>query len=457
MKKIKTYENKKVLVLGLGKSGVNVARLLVKLGALVTVNDAKKLDDNADAQELVSEGVRVITGHHPLELLDENFELMVKNPGIHYDNPMVKRAQEKGIPIITEPELAYEVSEAPMVGITGTNGKTTTTTMIGMMLNEDRKKGHAYLAGNIGIPATEVAQKVTPDDVMVTELSSFQLEGTTQLHPHIAVLMDIYPAHLDFHGSMENYINAKMKIVQNQTADDYFVLNWDEEKLRPLAERTKATVVPFSRTDQIETGAYEKDGVLYFRGDAIMKADDVRVPGPQNIDDALAALSVAKLGGQTNDAIKAVLTSFSGVKHRLQFVTEYQGRKFYNDSKSTNNESTIVAMNAFNQPEILLAGGLDRHISFDSLVAPMKKHVKAVVLWGETAEKLKQTAVEAGITNIQLVKNAGAAVPAAYQVSEPGDVIVLSPACASWDQYVNMEQRGDEYIAAIDKLTGGKA
>jgi UDP-N-acetylmuramoylalanine--D-glutamate ligase len=452
VKSIQDYKNKKVLVLGLAKSGVNAARLLVKLGAFVTVNDKKKFDDNPEAQSLLAEGIRVITGSHPLALLDEDFALMVKNPGIPYDNPLVAGALKKGIPVITEPELAYEVSEAAFIGVTGTNGKTTTTTMISLMLNQNRPAGKAYVAGNIGVPASKVAQEVTAADTMVTELSSFMLMGITKLKPHIAVLTNVYTAHIDYHGSREKYIEAKMRIVMNQTADDYFVVNWDNPEWRELSKQTKGQVVPFSRQDQIETGAYEKDGLLYFRGEAILPASEINVPGDHNVENALAALAVAKLSGQSNEAIAEVLRTFTGVKHRLQFVTEWQQRRFYNDSKATDIEATEMALKGFKQPVVLLAGGLDRGFTFERLVPALKAHVKAMVLFGETAELLKQAGEAAGIQNITLTKDVATALSIGYGFSEPGDIVLLSPANASWDQYPNFEVRGQVFIDGVDEL-----
>lgn len=452
MKSIQDYKNKKVLVLGLAKSGVNAARLLVKLGAFVTVNDKKKFDDNPEAQSLLAEGIRVITGSHPLALLDEDFALMVKNPGIPYDNPLVAGALKKGIPVITEPELAYEVSEATFIGVTGTNGKTTTTTMISLMLNQNRPAGKAYVAGNIGVPASKVAQSVTSKDTMVTELSSFMLMGITKLKPHIAVLTNVYTAHIDYHGSREKYIEAKMRIVMNQTADDYFVVNWDNPEWRELSKQTKGQVVPFSRQDNIETGAYEKDGMLYFRGEAILPASEINVPGDHNVENALAALAVAKLSGQSNEAIAEVLRTFTGVKHRLQFVTEWQQRRFYNDSKATDIEATEMALKGFKQPVVLLAGGLDRGFTFERLVPALKAHVKAMVLFGETADLLKQAGEAAGIPTIELTKDVATALPIGYGLSEPGDIVLLSPANASWDQYPNFEVRGQVFIDGVDEL-----
>jgi UDP-N-acetylmuramoylalanine--D-glutamate ligase len=424
--------------------------LLHRLGAYVTVNDAKDFHENPDAQALVADGIRVISGSHPVELLDENFELMVKNPGIPYSNPMVKRAQELNIPIITEPELAYEVSETDWVGVTGTNGKTTTTTLIGLMLNAGGQVAHA--AGNIGIPLSQVAQDAKPNETIVAELSSFQLMGITKLHPHVAVLTNIYEAHLDYHGSRENYVNAKMRITMNQTADDYFVMNWDLAEMHDLAKRSKAQIVPFSRKGAAGARAALIDGQLSFDGDAIMPASDLKIPGDHNVENALAAIAVAKLHGVSDEAIVSVLSSFTGVKHRIQYVTTINGRRFYNDSKATNVEAASVAITAFKDPEVLIAGGLDRKLPMDDLVPLMQKHVKALVTYGETADLMVQAAKDAGIKDITKVDNLNEAVPAAYAASAEGDVVLLSPAAASWDQFNTFEERGDLFIADVEKL-----
>lgn len=451
MKQINEYQNKKVLVLGLAKSGFSAAKLLHDLGALVTVNDGKPFEENPEAQDLLALGVKVVTGSHPIELLDEDFALMVKNPGIPYSQPLVKKAVEKGLPIITEVELAYQIAECPLIGITGTNGKTTTTTMIGEILNVGMKKGKALLAGNIGYPASTVAQDAKKDDVMVTELSSFQLMGIKTFHPEIAVITNIFSAHLDYHGSQAEYEKAKWHIQENMTATDYLVLNWDQKVIQDLAKTTKAQVVPFSST-QIVRGAYQKEGKLYFHDEFIMTADTLGVPGNHNVENALAAIAVAKLRNISNEDIKETLQSFSGVPHRTQFVGTINERRFFNDSKATNILATEMALSGFNHEKlILLAGGLDRGNSFDDLI-PSLIGLKAIIVFGETKDKLAQAARDAHIPTIEFSENAETAVAKAYALSEPGDTILLSPANASWDQYKNFEIRGDRFIAAVNDL-----
>ncbi|GEL13023.1 UDP-N-acetylmuramoyl-L-alanyl-D-glutamate synthetase [Lapidilactobacillus concavus DSM 17758] len=453
MKKVTAYQNKKVLVLGLAKSGVHAALLLHKLGALVTVNDKKPLSENVEAQQLVEEGIRVIAGSHPLALLDEDFSLMVKNPGIPYSNPMVQRAQELKLPIITEPELAYEVLEGEMVAVTGSNGKTTTTTLISLMLNESQPTPRAFVAGNIGVPATEVAQKIEPGQTMVTELSSFQLLGTTELDPHIAVLTNIYEAHLDYHGNRHNYVEAKMNIVKNQTPEDYFVVNWDNEEWRGLSQRTRGQIVPFSRQNLSQEGSYLQDGWLYFRGEKICTAKTIKIPGQHNVENALAAIAVAKLKGVSNQAIINVLSTFAGVRHRIQFVEEWENRRFYNDSKATNIEATTVALQSFEQPLDLIAGGLDRGFVFDELVPLLKKHVRTMVVYGETADLMRDAGEKAGLEKIVKVDDLVVATREAINLSKPDEVILLSPAAASWDQFHTFEERGDLFIKTVEQLT----
>ena len=452
MKKISTYENKKVLVLGLAKSGVSAAKLLHELGALVTVNDGKPFDENPEAQELLSLGIKVITGSHPIELLDEEFSLMVKNPGIPYSHPLVAKAQEMGIPVITEVELAYEVAECPIIGITGTNGKTTTTTMTGLLLNAGVDKGVARLAGNIGYLASGVAEEAKPEDKIVMELSSFQLMGITDFHPHIAVITNIYEAHIDYHGTRKEYVKAKWNLQKNMTAEDYLVLNWNQSELQELAQRTKARVLPFSTKEVLEDGVYADDYSIYYKKEKIMEISELGVPGKHNVENALAAISVAKLYGISNEAIRETLHFFHGVPHRTQYVGEIQGRKFYNDSKATNILATKMALSGFETSKVvLLAGGLDRGNTFDELI-PSLKGIKAMVVFGQTKEKLMDAGKKAGIETIVTADSVEQAVPLALENSTDGDVILLSPANASWDQYPNFETRGNRFMEVVNQL-----
>ena len=450
MKTISKFANKKVLVLGLAKSGESAARLLDKLGAIVTVNDGKPFEENPAAQSLLEEGIKVVTGGHPLELLDEDFEWMVKNPGIPYNNPMVMRALEKQIPVITEVELAYLISDAPIIGITGSNGKTTTTTMIAEVLTAGGQNG--LLSGNIGFPASQVAQDAGERDTLVMELSSFQLMGIEAFHPEIAVITNLMPTHLDYHGSFEEYVAAKWNIQKNMTASDYVVLNFNQDLAKELAKKTAAQVIPFSTQEKVD-GAYLDGDVLTFRGEAIMKASELGVPGSHNVENALATIAVAKLRGIDNQVIKETLAHFGGVKHRLQYVGEINQVKFYNDSKSTNILATQKALSGFdNSKVILIAGGLDRGNEFDELV-PDIKGLKKMVILGESAARVKRAADQAEVSYLD-ASDVRDATRKAFSVAEPGDVVLLSPANASWDMYKNFEVRGDEFLAVFKELKG---
>lgn len=450
MKTISKFANKKVLVLGLAKSGESAARLLDKLGAIVTVNDGKPFEENPAAQSLLEEGIKVVTGGHPLELLDEDFEWMVKNPGIPYNNPMVMRALEKKIPVITEVELAYLISDAPIIGITGSNGKTTTTTMIAEVLTAGGQNG--LLSGNIGFPASQVAQDAGKTDTLVMELSSFQLMGIEAFHPEIAVITNLMPTHLDYHGSFEDYVAAKWNIQRNMTASDYVVLNFNQDLAKELAKKTAAQVIPFSTQEQVD-GAYLDGDVLTFRGEAIMTASELGVPGSHNVENALATIAVAKLRGIGNQVIKETLAHFGGVKHRLQYVGDINQVKFYNDSKSTNILATQRALSGFdNSKVILIAGGLDRGNEFDELV-PDIKGLKKMVILGESAARVKRAADQAEVSYLD-ASDVRDATRKAFSVAESGDVVLLSPANASWDMYKNFEVRGDEFLAVFKELKG---
>ncbi|MGG4490617.1 UDP-N-acetylmuramoyl-L-alanine--D-glutamate ligase [Metabacillus idriensis] len=448
MKNIQDFTHKQVLVLGLAKSGLAAAKLLHKLGAEVTVNDMKPFEENESAQELQAAGLKVICGSHPIELLDQT-EYIVKNPGIPYSNPLLAAALEREIPIVTEVELAYLISEADMIGITGSNGKTTTTTLIHEMLTADQKK--SLIAGNIGTVACEVAEHAAEENVIVTELSSFQLMGTIKFRPKIALLLNLFDAHLDYHGTREEYALAKAKIYENQQTDDYSVVNYDDRDVRRAAEKSKGQIVYFSVSEKLEKGAYMSNGALWYNDEQIIEIKDIVLPGKHNLENILAAICVVKLYGASTGAIQQVLTSFKGVKHRLQFISTIDGVKYYNDSKATNILATSKALQAFDAPTLLLAGGLDRGNEFDELI-PFLSNVKAIITFGQTAPKLERIAGDAGIEVIKRVDNVEQAANAAFDLSQDGDIVLLSPACASWDQYKTFEQRGDMFENAVHKL-----
>lgn len=449
MKSITQFTSKKVLVLGLAKSGVAAAELLHKLGAFVTVNDAKPFEESQDAQNLLSKGITVICGRHPEDLLDEGFEYVIKNPGIPYHNPIVSDAISRGIPVWTEIELAYLISEAPFIGITGSNGKTTTTTLLFHILNQGGQK--PLIAGNIGTVACSVAQEAQADQIIVTELSSFQLMGVDQFKPKISILTNLYEAHLDYHGSFEEYGDAKFAVTKNQTSEDIFIYNADQPAVVNYASKTKAKLLPFSTKGRRQDGISADAERIYWLGEPFLERKSIALPGEHNLENILAAVATSILMSCPKETIEHVLTSFTGVKHRTQFVREWKQRKFFNDSKATNTLATKSALAAFKEPIILIAGGLDRGHSFEEMREYMG-NVKVIVTFGETAERLIEFAESCGVKGLEKVENIQQAVHVATELSKPHDVILLSPACASWDQYANFELRGDDFIQAVFQI-----
>ena len=453
MNEYNEWNNKKVLVLGLAKSGLSVAKLLLQKGATVIVNDQQPVETNLPAQELLTLGVEVITGHHPVELLDDSFDFVVKNPGIPYSNVMLVKAKELGLPIYTEVEVATRMLQGSIAAITGSNGKTTTTTLVTMMLKEEFPNRNVKAVGNIGVPLSSLVEQSTTEDFYVTELSSFQLMGIEQFHPKVACIVNIFSAHLDYHGTREEYVKAKLAITKNQTAADYLIYNADFEELTTLVEtHSKAQLIPFSRMQKLEKGSYADESYLYYNKEVVMSKKLIKVPGEQNVENILAAIAIAKLYHVSNQAIETAVSKFYGVKHRTQYVTEKNERKFYNDSKATNIVATQTALRSFkDQSIVLIAGGLDRGNGFDELI-PDLAQVHAVVTYGETKDKLIASAKKANIANTQGVETLTEAIKKAYELSHAGDVILFSPACASWDQYKNFEMRGDEFISVVDEL-----
>ena len=435
-------EDKDVLVLGLAKSGYEAAKLLTKLGAIVTVNDGKDLSQDPHAKDLETMGVTVVGGGHPLSLLDKS-PMIVKNPGIPYHLPILIEAQKRGLKIVTEVELSYLVSEAPIIAVTGTNGKTTTTSLIGDMFSKSRLTGR--LSGNIGYVASKVAQDTHPDEYLITELSSFQLLGIDKYRPHIAIITNIYSAHLDYHGTLENYQNAKKQIYKNQTADDYLICNYHQRHLIE-SEQLKAKTLYFSTQQEVD-GIYIKDNFIIYKGVRIINIDDLVLPGEHNLENILAAVLASLLAGVPVKAIIDSLTTFSGIEHRLQYIGTNRTNKYYNDSKATNTLATQFALNSFNQPIIWLCGGLDRGNDFDELI-PYMKHVRIMVVFGETQEKFVKLGTSQGKYVIKAT-DVTDAVDRVQAVIEPNDVVLLSPACASWDQYQTFEERGDKFIESF--------
>ncbi|WP_248926604.1 UDP-N-acetylmuramoyl-L-alanine--D-glutamate ligase [Paenibacillus hamazuiensis] len=456
------YRGREVVILGLARSGVAVAKLFHEMGANVTVNDKKDRSQCPEADELSALGISVICGSHPSELIHKGVSLVVKNPGIPYKIEPIVKAQELGIEIVTEVEVAYHICAAPIIGITGSNGKTTTTTWTGLIFEAAGMK--PIVAGNIGRALTEAALEASADNWMVVELSSFQLKGTVDFRPRIACLLNIYETHLDYHGTMEDYVASKAKLFAGQQPGDIAVLNADDAVCRSLMPQLKADVIPFSRKEELAHGVYlnsqqtivyrDKQGQIH----PVIPAKELGIPGSHNAENAMAAVAIAIAAGAPLSVIATVLHEFHGVEHRLELVGSRGEVKYYNDAKATNPSATIKAINALDRPIILIAGGLDRGSDYMELLPVFKERVKGVVALGETRHKIQRVAELAGLSRIKTVDTANAqdaireAVQAAAALAEPGDIVLLSPACASWDMFPSYEERGRMFKQSVHNL-----
>ncbi|MGN7380331.1 UDP-N-acetylmuramoyl-L-alanine--D-glutamate ligase [Paenibacillus sp. SAFN-117] len=475
MKHPREYKNQEVIVLGLAKSGMAAAVRFHELGAKVTVNDRKDRNQCPEADPLEALGISVVCGGHPDSLIHEGVALVVKNPGIPYGAEPVRKALELGIEVVTEVEVAYQLSEAPIIGITGSNGKTTTTTWVGEMLAKAGKS--PIVAGNIGRALCDAANDATKDHWLVAELSSFQLKGTDQFRPRIACLLNVYETHLDYHGTMSDYTASKAKLFANQYKEDIAVLNWDDTECRLLSTKVQARVFPFSMKEELkegvylrrhaETGRLERD-IVYRDSEGtvhpIIRAEEIGIPGDFNVGNGLAAAAIAIAAGVPLPYIAESLREFRGVEHRLEYVRTCRNIAYYNNSKATNPAATIKALEVFDQPIVLIAGGMDRQgtdkeMDYRELEPYLRDKVKAAVFLGETRDKLANVARSAGMTRVRLVDNGSSpsetlaqAVKYAEELAEPGDVVLLSPACASWDMFPSFEERGRMFKESVHNL-----
>ena len=439
-------EDKQILVLGFARSGYSTAKILKKLGYNVILNAFDDLSTDSKAIELKELGVEIVDGGHPLELL-ESVDLMVKNPGIKYEIEFLQKAIEKNIDIITEIELANTIFNIDMVAITGTNGKTTTTQMTYDILKEAGKD--VYLAGNIGFPSIEVAYN-HPNSLIVTEVSSFQLQGTKYFKPTVAAITNLGVGHLDYHGSVENYRDAKRNIYRNQTKDEILILNIKEKEKFDLS-KINSNVIFYDTINNEEADVSVRNNMVIYKDVELFDITKMSLPGMHNVENAINAALIAYFKGASIDAIRNILYNFSGVKHRLQFVGEHNGVKFYNDSKATNPVATTTALSGFEKNIILICGGKDRGIDFKELI-PFFPRIKAMVVVGESKEILNDLAITNGVDCHKAIKVDDATI-LANTLAESGDTVLLSPACASWDQYKCFEDRGDEFIATFEKIS----
>ena len=448
-------KGRKVLVLGLGKSGVALCKALVSAGAEVSVQDAKNERD-IDEETLTflkQKKIQTFFGVIPEDITV--FDIVSPSPGVPMTNPIITAALEADIPVWGELEIAFRMGKGKYIGITGTNGKTTTTTLVGEIFKADGKD--TRVVGNIGTAAVGEAVTTTEDTWMVTEVSSFQLETIESFKPEVSAILNITPDHLDRHGSMENYELAKAAIFRNQGPENYVVMNFDDKESFKLATLAKAVIVPFSRKEKLLFGAYVKNDMIVVRNheEEIVEfcgVDELKIPGDHNLENALAATAIAYFAGVSPDAISKVLRSFKGVAHRIEDCGTVKGVRYVNDSKGTNTDAAIKAIKAITGPKILIAGGYDKNAEFDEFVAAFENDVKHVILLGATAAKIKIAAENAGYTSTIIMKDMAACVEEAARLANKGDTVLLSPACASWDMYDNFEQRGDDFKACVRKM-----
>ncbi|BCS81735.1 UDP-N-acetylmuramoyl-L-alanine--D-glutamate ligase [Anaerocellum diazotrophicum] len=448
---------KNVLIVGLGKSGLACAQFLKKYGAFVIGFDEKaeeqfKEEDRNCAEKYCDE---IYYCEIPDEVIDK-VQLVVVSPGV----PLTKRplvlAYKKGVEVIGEIELAYRFCKSKnIVAITGTNGKTTTTTLVGEILKKQYED--VVVCGNIGLPFIDTIETSSEDTIFVLEISSFQLETIKYFKPRVGCILNITPDHLNRHITMENYIKAKMRIFENIDEKGYTVLNYDNDITRDLIGVAKGNVIVFSKTRvQFENVVFVEDDIIYFTIDRktqkIMKKDEIFIPGQHNLENALAAISCTLPFGIEKNTIKQVLKTFKGVEHRIEFVAEINGIKFYNDSKGTNTDAAEKALNAFENPIILIAGGYDKGESFEKFASLVAKKAKKVFLLGQTKQKIASELEKNGYKNFELVSNLKEAVKKSFECAQNGDIILLSPACASWDMFENYEQRGRIFKEYVNEL-----
>ena len=441
------YQNKNILVLGMARSGIAVSKLLAKYNNKVTLSDMKEQDEEV-IKELEALGINIVITDKQEDLVSKDYDIVVKNPAIKRTVPAVVKAKELGLPVINEVEVSYKLipKDCPIITVTGSNGKTTTTTLIYEFLKTTGKKIH--LCGNMGIPFASIVEDIKPGEIVVMEISDHQLCDMYEFTSNISVMTNLSQVHLDFHDGYELYKQTKKKIFNNHTKDSLAVLNGANEDVLELTKDIPDRKVYFSAKKKCD--AYLEDNAIYYSGERIIDLSDIKIKGNHNYENIMVAIIVSKEFGVTNDQIKSVLKDFGGVEHRIEFVKELNGRKIYNDSKATNNESTIIALKSFTEPTILLMGGLDRNIPFDPIKEALT-NVKLVVCYGETKNKIKEF-MNANNVNTIVVETLVEAVHKAYENSESGDVILLSPACASWDQFPDFEVRGKVFKEEINKL-----
>ena len=445
------FTGKKVLVIGLARSGMAAIKVLHKLGADIVLSERKPAEELKELPVLRELGVTIVD--QSMEVFDQSYDLCVKNPGVPYRSPFMEALAQHGVPVITEIELAFQVAKPQhYIAITGTNGKTTTTTLVYEILNA-AFPGKAHLCGNIGIPLCEIVMEEglmeESDHYIALEISNYQLVNIDRFRPDVATIINLTPDHVDFMGSLEAYYKSKTEVYRNMKPEDTFILNADDPVLAEYVEKypVPATVKSFS-LDNTDTDNYVKDGQLCVGDEPVLPLTSVRLPGKHNLQNVMIAVSVAKVLGIANETIKEVVEDFTGVEHRIEFVRELDGVRYYNDSKGTNTDATVTALKAFDKGVILLLGGFEKGLPMDDVKAHLGC-VKKVIGFGACGPRLvADTVGEDGI----VVTTLDEAVAEAVKIAEPGDTVLLSPTTSSFDQYTCFEERGDHFKKLVNEL-----
>ena len=452
---LENIRNKRVLVVGLGKSGIAAVQAMLKLGAIVSVQDSKEAAA-VDGQLLnFLEGKGVECYFHKIPEHVEKFDMLILSPGVNPELDFVQEAKAGGAEIIGELEIAYRIARGIFIAITGTNGKTTTTTLVGEIFKNARRK--TFVVGNIGVAVISKALESDEDDWLVTETSSFQLETTRYFKPMVSAILNLTPDHLNRHHTMEAYGAAKAKIFANQDENGYCVVNYDDKLCYSLTKGCKAKIVPFSRKETLPFGAFLKGDKLVIKNEAgelieLCSRSELKIIGDHNVENALAAAAVCYFAGIDAETIAETLKEFGGVEHRIEFSGEINGVKFYNDSKGTNVDATIIALRAIKENIILIAGGDGKGQEFDELIKNFDGKVTHLVLIGRDGPIIAETADRLGYHDYSFGKDMDECVKKAFESAQPGDTVLLSPACASWDMYDNFEQRGKHFKDCVKRL-----
>lgn len=453
---------KRALVVGLAKSGIPAVKALNQLGYKVDLNDLKSAEAFDSILPTLAGCYRnTLFGGHPKVEEITNYDLILVSPGVPMDLPYITAAKSAGIEIIGELELGFRLAEGKFFAITGTNGKTTTTALTGEIFKAASK--HAIVAGNIGQSVVELASTSTDETCWITEVSSFQLESIHAFHPSVSAILNVTPDHLNRHKTMENYIDAKCRIFENAAAGDVVLLNADNPETLALKERaakTGARVTLFSRKAEVEDGVFcdsvSGDLILvdakYGIRERIVHKSEIFIPGSHNLENALAAAGIAYFAGLRPEVIATVLKSFQGVEHRIEFVREVNNVYYYNDSKGTNPDASIKAVEAMTRPTVLIAGGMDKGSTFDELIEAFGGRIIKLIVLGETAALIEETAQKLGFENVSRVATMDEAVVLAEACAPEGGAVLLSPACASWDMYENFERRGEHFKRCVIEL-----